>query len=187
MSRQLNTAFHRVPCRHSAIDQKAALSIRSPISRCSVHPTRHAPTMTTRWWRRRRRCRSAIGSAPGDFPGTGPIAVARRLTVLLHDTPLRQAAVDHPRRRARPRRDGPLADRLGVRDGDRGCVHHHVAPGRRSQRAPSDNLPGWLRRDTFRWSAGRWSAGCVKPVQRDPGDRLTWDTGRSRSASAIRI
>jgi hypothetical protein len=46
--------------------------------------------------------------------------------------PRRRPAVDHSRRRARPRRDVGLADRLGLRDGDRGRVHHDVAQGGRS-------------------------------------------------------
>jgi hypothetical protein len=70
--------------------------------------------------------------APGEFLGTGPAAVARRPVVRLHHPPLRRAAVDHPRRRARPRRNVGLADRRGGRDGDRGRVHHHVAQGGRS-------------------------------------------------------
>ena len=41
-------------------------------------------------------------------------------------------AVDHPRRRARPRRNVGLADRRGGRHDDRSRVHHHVAEGGRS-------------------------------------------------------
>jgi len=71
-------------------------------------------------------------ATPGEFLGTGPAAVARRPLVLLHHPPLRRAAVDHLRRRTRPRRDGGLADRRGGRDGNRGRVRHHVAQGGRS-------------------------------------------------------
>lgn len=71
-----------------------------------------------------------------EFLGAGPAAVARRPLVLLHHPPLRRAAVDHSRRRARAGRHVRLADRRGSRNGDRGGVHHHLAQGRWSQRAP---------------------------------------------------
>src|SRR5262249_17929320 len=74
--------------------------------------------------------------ASGEFLDAGPVAVARWPLVFLHYPPLWRAAVDHPRRRARPRRDVRLAHRLGDPDGDRGRVYHNFAPGKRPDRPP---------------------------------------------------
>ena len=104
-----------------------------------------------------RRCRAP----PGKFLGAGEAAVARRPLVLLHDPPLRRAAVDHPCCRAGAWRNVGLADCRRGRHGGRGYLHHDIAQRRRPQRAPFPQPAGMAAPRHF--LGGRRPGAALKP------------------------